>query len=413
MTQSCAAVWRAVPPDIWPSAPRYVSVSALADLEACPRRWALLNAAYPEIWEHHGYPRVLHPAALEGSVAHLALEKIGRALSESGCPSVQHPSAVQVLKKLGGFTAIVNEAAQYMLRRHENNPRVISDLERLQQRLAARSADLRQRVQKILARVQLKPKLLQPGSRDQTVRNQRSSGELRQGSYCEVRLSNENLGWRGAVDMLTISDSTCEIRDFKTGEPKDDHQFQLYVYALLWWKDQIRNPSGRLADRLVISYPSGDTSIPAPDESALEEFMEELRSRRAAATQTLVSVPPEARPSVDTCIYCGVRHLCDAYWQQSDRSQADGASFVDLQVKVTEPHAPNSFVGVVESCPELTPQTEILLRTVNLPFGLDPGTRLRVLNVHISVPDPDFDASGRPLAVASMGVASEAFLLPA
>ena len=212
--------------------------------------------------------------------------------------------------------------------------------------------------------------------------------------------------------MLTISDSNCEIRDFKTGEPKDDHQFQVYVYALLWWKDRIRNPSGRLADRLVISYPSGDTNIPAPDERALEMLMEELRSRRAAVIKTLASVPPEARPSVDTCMYCDVRHLCDAYWKQPDGPGAEAAAFVDVQLKVTESHAPNSFLGIVESCPGLTPQTEILLRTVNLPFGLNPGTRLRVLNVRISVPDADFDASAGSFAVASMGLASEAFLLP-
>ena len=232
------------------------------------------------------------------------------------------------------------------------------------------------------------------------------------GSYCEVQLIVEELGWKGVVDLLTVSDSACEIRDFKTGKPKDDHQFQLYVYALLWWKDRVRNPAGRLADRLVLSYDSGDVEIRAPNVNKLEELRDELHARRAAANHAIKFDPPEARPNAATCIYCSVRHLCDAYWREPIHPEAQDVCFVDIQLELTAHHGATSYFGVVESCSNLAPGSQVLLRTVDLPFDLRPRMRLRVLNVRISSPDLDLGETEPALAVASMGVASEAFVLP-
>lgn len=53
----------------------------------------------------------------------------------------------------------------------------------------------------------------------------------------------------------------------------------------------------------------------------------------------------------------------------------------------------------------------ILLRTTNLQFDLHPGQQLRLLNVHISIPDEDgIDDKGMPIVV-TMGASSEAFQL--
>lgn len=407
-----AAVWQAAPPSAWPGAPQYMSFSTLSELEACPHRWALSAAAYPEVWDHQGYPRALHPAALEGTVAHLALEMIARALSDRGCPSVRDASAIAVLKELGGFTSVLGQAVERTVRRYDGNPRAAPTLDRARRHLTARSSDLRSRVQGFLSRVRLEPPPGPAAVRDEIGVQQEGRGELPKGSHSEVQLEVEELGWRGVVDLLTLSDSGCEIRDFKTGVPKEDHQLQLQVYGLLWWLDRARNPTRRPADRLVISYDSGDVEVPAPSQSRLEVLKAELGARRAAAARALGVHPPEARPSATTCAYCSVRHLCDAYWGKPFPPETQGAWFTDVQLELAARHGTTSWDGVVESCSGLARGSGILLRTVDLPFDLRPGMRVRVLNVRVSAPDVDA-AEGEPTpAVASMGLASEIFLLP-
>ena len=66
--------WRVVTPTTWPAPPAEMSVSTHAEIDECPRRWALSAADYPDLWSGRGYPQKLQVAALAGSVVHLALE---------------------------------------------------------------------------------------------------------------------------------------------------------------------------------------------------------------------------------------------------------------------------------------------------------------------------------------------------
>jgi len=47
--------------------------------------------------------------------------------------------------------------------------------------------------------------------------------------HAEVELRVERLSWHGFVDLINLSDKTCELIDFKTGEFKPDHEFQILV----------------------------------------------------------------------------------------------------------------------------------------------------------------------------------------
>ena len=411
MVSSDARAWLAAPPTSWPAAPQYMTFSTLAELEACPRRWALSAAAYPWVWNHQGYPRA-PTAALEGTATHLALEMITRALSDRGCRSMGDASAIAVLKELGGFTAVIRKSIERALRRYADNPRTAPVLDRARRCLYARTADIRSRVQGFLSRVHLQPR---PGSglvRDGSNEKRESRSELPRGSHSEIQLEAEELGWRGVADLLTLSDTTCEIRDFKTGEPKEEHEFQLHIYALLWWLDRTRNPAGRLADRLVVCYDSGDVDMTVPALSALEVLRDELRARRGAAIAALEYDPPEALPSATNCRFCHVRHLCDAYWRDPILRERQ-ERFTDVQLKLTGRHGTISWDGVIESCSELARGSRVLLRTIGLPFELRAGHRLRLLNLRVSASVED-SADDEPVpTVVSMGTTSEAFLLSA
>lgn len=411
MNSNDAAMWLAAPPPTWPAAPRILSFSTLSELEACPRRWALSTADYPEVWDHNGYPQAMHLAALEGAVTHVAIETIMRALSGQGCPSVGDANAIAVLRELGGITVVLGKAIEQTLRGIKGNPRTRLLLDRTRRRLTARSAELRTRVQSFLSRLNLEPRPVPAKSSARNNEQRDHRGALSLGSYSEIGLEVEELGWKGVVDHITISDTVCEIRDFKTGLPKEEHRFQLSIYALLWWLDRVRNPTGRLADRLIISYDAGDVQIPTPSPVSLEKLRENLVARRDAVVRLLETTPPEARPNEKNCEYCGVRHLCDEYWQESFPRQVQGSWFADVQLELASQHGVMSWDGVIESCPGLQRGAKVLLRTTEIPFKLRPRIRLRILNVRVSVSEEDHEANQPTPAIVSMGALSESFVL--
>src|ERR1051325_11146603 len=77
--------WSVISPVAWPEAPVQMTVTTLVEIEACPRRWALSRAAYPELWPGQGYPPRVQIGALAGNVVHSTLEVITTALIEAGC----------------------------------------------------------------------------------------------------------------------------------------------------------------------------------------------------------------------------------------------------------------------------------------------------------------------------------------
>ena len=407
--------WQVFRPSSWPTALPWMSYSTLSDLETCPRRWALSAAEYPNVWEGSGYPRQPQQAALEGTVVHLSLQKITRALGGSGRASLSDENAISTLREIGGYTAVVLASLELALQPYKRNPRAGPIIEGMRRRLSARVPELRLRIQRLLTRISLTER--QVGELQTAVNHPciESRSMLLQGAYAEVEIRAAEMGWRGSADLLTLSSTGCEIRDFKTGTPKQEHELQVRTYALLWARDSDLNPSGKLADKLVLSYDDGDTQVPAPDEGEINNLEGELRRRTAEALASLQADPPEARPNPQNCEFCHVRHLCEEYWHLHARQQGSYESaksrFCDVQVRLTGQHGPSSWDGVIESGPDLKVGGSILLRTTNLRFELHPGQRIRLLNVHIRVPPEESIEEQQPTFVATMGANSEAFLL--
>ena len=407
--------WQVFRPSLWPEEPPWMSYSTLLDLEACPRRWALSAAEYPNVWEGSGYPRPPQQAALEGTIVHLSLQKITRALVGSGCASLSGENAISTLRELGGYTAVILAGLQLALQPYERNPRAGPIIEGIRRRLSARVPELRLRVQRLLTRIPLTERRI---SESQTAVNHpamKSRSKLVQGSYAEVEIRAIEMGWRGFADLLTLSNTQCEIRDFKTGTPKQEHESQVRTYALLWARDSDLNPLGKLADKLVLSYDGGDTQVPAPDEDEINSLEGELRRRTTEALASLQADPPEARPNPQNCKFCHVRHLCEEYWhlhaRQQESHESPKSRFCDVQIGLTGQHGPRSWDGVIESGPDLEVGAPILLRATSPQFDLKPGQRVRLLNVHIRVSPEESIEEQQSIFVATMGANSEAFLL--
>jgi hypothetical protein len=95
-----------------PEPPRLWSFSALREAGACPRRYALSRARYLDLWDGRGYPRLPTLPAVFGDVVHDALDTIMKALVAAGCGSVRSAEATQVLRTLGGYTAVIEASAE-------------------------------------------------------------------------------------------------------------------------------------------------------------------------------------------------------------------------------------------------------------------------------------------------------------
>lgn len=377
--------WRAAAPTSWPVPPTDMTVSAYEEIRTCPRRFALSTADYPEFWRGRGYPPKPHVHALRGSAIHLAVEIISKRLVLAGCPSVQDPLATEVLKQLGGYTQVVQECIQRVLKRFAENPRGMRLLDGIERTLRGQAADLRTRVQAILSRLRLPPSVATQAQRSTSGSHIRRP--LTAGAFPEVELRAPQIRWKGKADLLLIHNETCEITDFKSGAPDDAHRFQVRVYALLWSLDTEINPTARLATRLVLSYSSGDVEVQSLTAAVLREFEGDLCKRREDAETALRMLPPEARPAPENCRYCGVRQLCDSYWEQyrtlADRDSVE-TTFGDAALKILRRHGPMSFDAVLERSPGAPGESRVLLR-VHDAIELQAGERLRVLDAAITL----------------------------
>ncbi len=401
------SIWTAAAPAAWPDAPTEMTVTTLGGIESCPRRWALGAAHYPELWSGRGYPPRVQLGALSGTVVHLALEVITRALVKAGCPSLQDPTALRVMKDLGGYTKVVNDCIDRALALLASSPRAQRVLEYAARSLRAQVPELRTRAQTMLCRLRL-PRLQVRSAEGGAPKGR---GPLTAGAFPEIDLRAERIGWKGKADLLVLSPDACEITDFKTGAPDEEHQFQIRVYALLWSRDADLNPDRRRADRLILAYGSGDVEVAAPTESELDEIEVLLVARRDAAHQVVSVHPPEARPTPDHCRYCSVRHLCTDYWRPETQrrmvQEGEERTFRDAEVTITGRHGPSSWDARVEVSRDVAAGKPAVVRASG-DLQLRAGDRLRVLDAAITIDDED---NSQP-AVITLGALSEAYAVP-
>jgi len=397
--------WRVVTPATWPDPPAEMSVSTCAEIEECPRRWALSSAEYPDLWSGRGYPPKLQIAALAGSVVHLALEVITKQITRAGVSSLSDPSATQVLRELGGYTRVVEGCVERILKRYVDNPRAGALIEHAQRTLRGQVPELRARVQSMLSRLRLSKSALLPS----TASAPKSGGPparlpLVNGIYPEVDVRAKSIGWKGKVDLLVLDEKACEITDFKTGAADEAHKFQVRAYAVMWRLDDEINPSGRVVDRLVLAYESQDVNVAAPSASEIDDLSRELLERRLAAEAALAASPPSAHPNTETCRYCGVRQLCDAYWASAAQVVSDDGRFGDIELEITGRHGPMSWDGVIVRARDLPPKTSTLLR-LSQHYEFKKGTRVRVLDGAIA---RDSEDNAAP-AIVTVSVLSEVY----
>jgi len=406
-------IWTVTLPSHWATAPERMSVSALLQMESCPKRWSLSHADYSDLWGYDGYPPKPNLAALKGTIVHRALAKVVTALVSAGCCSILDVDAIAAIATAGGYTQIIDAATRQLLDETRRNPRSARAMHILRRKLTSHTPSIRHCVQTLLARLDL-ASVRAPRSRAPagTTLERRPLGF---GTHSEVHLYAPSLRWVGAADILSLSQGGCEMIDFKTGAPRPHHPFQIRVYALLWSRDPVLNPAARVADSLTLSYPTEETMVPPPTARGLELLAQELRERSIAARAAVAGECPQATPAPEECALCDVRQLCDEYWDTAPpltrAPDYPHSVWMDVQVRLTRQTGLLQWEAVWEK-PSTTPREAAVSvgwsrADAAAASNWRSGWRIRLLDVLLTPPE---DGGSEP-RVASGGM-SEAFLVP-
>jgi len=267
---------------------------------------------------------------------------------------------------------------------------------------------------------------LQIQSRDvSTYQSQETStvrSPLTVGMHAEVELRAEKLRWRGFVDFMNLGETGCEIIDFKTGDPKLEHEFQTRVYSLLWTRDAELNPHSRLADRLVLSYFDSEIEVAPLKTTEIDDFEHDLITRTENAISLVRQEPPPAYPSLLNCRFCPVRQICDDYWTATTQKQLKAqrlaeagvhppTPLIDIEVELLERQSLTDWSGVVTTGAEVVTGTPVHVHfseaNMALLNMLEVGTRSRLIDAHLA-PHVEDQASSHFFIV--LNTMSEAFL---
>ncbi|GAB5903140.1 RecB family exonuclease [Mycobacteroides chelonae] len=376
----------------WPPAPEHWSYSSLKDIEACPNRWMLSRADYPDIWESRGYPQLPAVATIFGQVVHSVIERLGYELGAAGISSPGVSDVVGLLSSLGGWQKIVLDAIEHQISRLDGNPRVSTErVNRVRDDLLRRLSEAADQVKTLLGRAEF-PRVRE--SRTTASSEIAGSGSLTRrvpigaGAHAEQDVTAAGLRMTGRVDRLTVDDDGVTITDFKTSQSQQDHDEQVRLYALLWFLDEQANPSGRLATNLVVAYPTGERSVAAPDREELRTLESATAARIEAADAIIRQQAPAAIPGDDNCRHCNVKHLCDVYWAAIPPAVAEVSAddWFDFEGRILRQNGTKSWFAE----PVVGPPTEVLVRTVETDAPFPVGGRVRLLGVRRSQ-DPDDD----------------------
>jgi CRISPR/Cas system-associated exonuclease Cas4 (RecB family) len=264
----------------------------LREWHICPKRWWLLKARYSNA--STPYPQVPGVATLKGRIIHHAVEKFTEhALVAARNGSIDYPklrAAFPVRRIIKDYVASELETELTA------NPRV--DASRL---LTHVSIDDCVNGFKEAAAASLRGLVGgRPSVSEGTLNTGRPVGS-------EMWLETDSPRLCGRLDLVLGG----AIYDFKTGGPDPKHADQLEFYGLLIWLK-----TGTLPSSLTLVYTKSgeveEVDVPTP------ESLDGLRSRYAEEIASIETVHqegnPSARPDVETCRYCPVRHLCDEYW---------------------------------------------------------------------------------------------------
>jgi hypothetical protein len=333
--------------------------------------------------------------------------------SEAGVNSLMDPAAMSVLRETGGYTKMLSETLEDYLKTETSNPRFLQFRDDLLRTLKMKLPQMRATLQELLAAHKWSSEFSSSSHGDKPSSESPKSEHLartplRLGTHVEVELQDASARWKGRPDVLALSVKGCEITDFKTGKPDDEHQRQMWVYAMLWTKDSERNPTNSPVLKMSLVYTSGSTVVAVPSEAGMEAFRAQLVEKSRELKLALNSEEVPAYPSIENCRYCQVQLLCDAYWKNlsafEPREHFSGAELVLIEAR-----GERSWLATVKSSQNLEANERVVLRSFQTGNAfwkdLRPGLSVRITDAVLS------SAQTEDIPLLNLSMLSEALFL--
>jgi hypothetical protein len=373
-------------------APEWMSFHVYKEAQRCPLSVSLQRSSYRQLWKGFGYPSRPNAAAISGIVVHDAAEAILNEFVKANVPSLMSPTAMVVLKELGGFTKILEDSLRDFFESQADNPRFVQYREELLRGMKQRLPQMRATLQALLVSYVRKAssKSLKDSAPEAPPAQENSVPQrfaLGSGTFVEVDLEDTSAKWRGRIDIIEVDQQGCAITDLKSGSESDEHKEQLITYSMLWSEDAERNPSKRPVLSLRIVYTDRTIAVSVPDDEAMKKFRESIISSSDAVRESLNSPSVPANPSHENCRYCPVKLLCQPYWQSLSKL-GTAEVFSSNQVTLIEAHGERAWLATVEASPILATNEKVVIR--NYERGktfwseLEPGLSIRLTDGLIS-----------------------------
>lgn len=317
-----------VAPSRWVTSLDTLSYSSLCAIERCPRQWQLTRSEWP------GFERLpVHPnaSAIEGTLVHEVLDLVFREMAFAGLPEIGATGFREALRRADVMGQIQRrlDAAHATLERHPR--RASLHLPHDARSLYNRVAGLFQREYAAVERNDAAP-LPRTGAAPGVERSALSLLTARS-VLTEWSLAHPTLPLRGVADLIRREASGTMIVDFKTGQPRDEHETQLALYALLWWRT-----TGDLPRATAVRHPRGLRVFPVDAESLVEG--ERALATRIDALRGAVQQTPAFAKRGAHCGSCPVRPFCEDYWAEGAQ-----ASTRDVELRVPSEIESNGFVA--------------------------------------------------------------------
>jgi PD-(D/E)XK nuclease superfamily len=359
-------IWKVTEPTDQARAPEWMSFHIFKEAQRCPLSVALRRSSYPRLWGGFGYPSRPTAASVSGIIVHEAAETLLKKLVQAGVTSLMHPEAMNVLRKLGGFTKVLENSLLEFFARENDNPRFEQFRDDLIRTSRLKLPQMRATLQALLVSHVWAPLSSESqSSRKVTIKSapakptQRPS--LGSGTFVEVDLQDAFAKWRGRVDILDVDESGCGITDLKSGVALDEHKEQLIVYAMLWNEDLERNPARLPIKRLQIVYGSGKIAVEIPDTAQMHIFRKDLIDSSESVRSALNASAVSANPSKENCRQCPVKLLCQRYWE-SLPSVSSGDHLSNNQVTLIEARGDRAWLAAVTASAAIEVGKKIIVR---------------------------------------------------
>jgi hypothetical protein len=376
-------------------------------------RWALvLLKMWAQGVGYGGYPNRPNVGAYIGTIVHSAAELIIKSMVAAQVSSAIDSKAMATLRSLGGYSQILSGIIDNLVAGERGNPRFAQVGPSIERTQKSKIPQMREMIQQLLATRNWWSGLATWKRHAQgtfSTGPQENRYPLGVGTHFEVTLRDKQMMWTGRLDVVEVSEDSCNISDIKTASPTSEHHEQMRVYAMLWNGDSELNPKGSPVTNLELVYGGGLVQIPIPVAGELDAFRDEISSRTNAMRNAISLPEVPAKPSRENCRYCQVKLLCEQFWGDLEAFGNNADALSNVVVVAEEARSESTwFVKISSSDAPLDCGRAILKRFEDdnaFWAEIKPGLTVRLADVLVSLREPE------DLPLISLTMLSEALFI--